>query len=177
MRTLLFLFFVVLQVLLSFAYPDQKNFLEEIDLGNANPRMFEVLAQLQSQIMQMPKDYQQYLEKMEANYKKVNTELEEKKHQGGILMQPSTDNPNGQEFYSGNTSQNGEGIKSRGTRGIMEGIRSILGTEVVDVKPIEVPESAIVNARDKKNLEQKNGIVNSDDENNDDFFVEDEIIE
>ena len=92
-------------------------------------------------------------------------------------MQPSPDNSNGQEFHSGNTTQNGEGIKSRGTRGIMEGIRSILGTEVVDVKPIEVPESAIVNARDKKNLEQKNGIVNSDDENNDDFFVEDEIIE
>jgi len=153
------------------------NLLEKIDLGNMHPRIFEVLAQLQSQIMQMPKDYQQYLEKMEANYKKVNTELEEKRHQGGILMQPSPDNSNGQEFHSGNTTQNGEGIKSRGTRGIMEGIRSILGTEVVDVKPIEVPESAIVNARDKKNLEQKNGIVNSDDENNDDFFVEDEIIE
>ena len=32
--------------------------LEEIDLGNMHPRLFEVLAQLQSQIMQMPKDYQ-----------------------------------------------------------------------------------------------------------------------
>lgn len=36
--------------------------LEEIDLGNMHPRLFEVLAQLQSQIMQMPKDYQGYLE-------------------------------------------------------------------------------------------------------------------
>lgn len=151
--------------------------LEEIDLGNMHPRLFEVLAQLQSQIMQMPKDYQQYLDKMESNYKRVNTELEEKRHQGGILMQPSQENSNSGEFYAGSNSQNGEGVKSRGTRGIMEGIRSILGNEVVDVKPIEIPESAVVNARDKKNLEQKNGIVDSDDENNDDFFVEDEIIE
>ena len=45
--------------------------LEEIDLGNANPRMFEVLAQLQSQIMQMPKDYQNYVDKMEEGYKKI----------------------------------------------------------------------------------------------------------
>lgn len=151
--------------------------LEEIDLGNMHPRLFEVLAQLQSQIMQMPKDYQQYLDKMESNYKRVNTELEEKRHQGGILMQPSQENSNSGEFYAGSNSQNGEGVKSRGTRGIMEGIRSILGNEVVDVKPIEIPESAVVNARDKKNLEQKNGIIDSDDENNDDFFVEDEIIE
>lgn len=151
--------------------------LEEIDLGNMHPRLFEVLAQLQSQIMQMPKDYQQYLDKMESNYKRVNTELEEKRHQGGILMQSSQENSNSGEFYAGSNSQNGEGVKSRGTRGIMEGIRSILGNEVVDVKPIEIPESAVVNARDKKNLEQKNGIVDSDDENNDDFFVEDEIIE
>jgi predicted Zn-dependent protease len=54
--------------------------LEEIDYGNANPRMFEVLAQLQSQIMQMPKDYQNYLEKMEEGYKKLNTEKEKNRH-------------------------------------------------------------------------------------------------
>lgn len=153
--------------------------LEEIEMGNMHPRLFEVLAQLQSQIMQMPKDYQQYLEKMETNYKKVNTELEEKRHQGGIVMQssPNQENPGEETFYSGNSNQNGEGVKSRGTRGIMEGIRSILGTEVVDVKPIEIPESAVVNAKDKKILEQKNGVIDSDDENNDDFYVEDEIIE
>lgn len=151
--------------------------LEEIDLGNMHPRLFEVLAQLQSQIMQMPKDYQQYLEKMEANYKKVNTELEEKRHQGGVVMQHTVgQNPgDGNTFYA--DSQGSEGIKSRGTRGIMEGIRSILGTEVVDVKAIEIPENAVVNARDKKILEKKNGIEDSEEEGGEDFFVEDEIIE
>ena len=39
--------------------------LEEIDLGNMHPRLFEVLAQLQSQIMQMPKDYQAYLKSLD----------------------------------------------------------------------------------------------------------------
>jgi hypothetical protein len=149
--------------------------LEEIELGNMHPRLFEVLAQLQSQIMQMPKDYQQYLEKMEANYKKVNTELEEKKHQGGVLMQPSQSEDN--SYIAGSQNQSGEGIKSRGTRGIMEGIRSILGTEVVDIKPIEVFENAVVNAKQKRILDQRNGEVEPDDHNDTSFFVEDEIIE
>jgi predicted GIY-YIG superfamily endonuclease len=52
--------------------------LEEIDLGMANPRMFEVLAQLQSQIMQMPKDYQNYMEKMEESYRRAGQDLEKK---------------------------------------------------------------------------------------------------
>jgi hypothetical protein len=65
--------------------------LEEIDLGMANPRMFEVLAQLQSQIMQMPKDYQNYMEKMEESYKRIGKEMSIKANSGAIALETSSD--------------------------------------------------------------------------------------
>ena len=147
--------------------------LEEIDLGNMHPRIFEVLAQLQSQIMQMPKDYQAYLEKMEQSYKRVNTELEVKKHAGGVLMDQNEPG-NTSTFYSANTDSTG--IRSRGTRGIMEGLRDILGNEVIDVKPIEIDPNSIVNARDKKLIDDKFR-PQDDDEDQSDFIIEDDIIE
>jgi hypothetical protein len=147
--------------------------LEEIDLGNMHPRIFEVLAQLQSQIMQMPKDYQAYLEKMEQSYKRVNTELEEKKHSGGVVMEQGESGETN-TFYPNNTD--GSGIRSRGTRGIMEGLRDILGNEVIDVKPVEVNPNAIVNARDKKLIDDQIR-PQSDDEDQTDFIIEDDIIE
>ena len=152
--------------------------LEEIDLGNMHPRIFEVLAQLQSQIMQMPKDYQQYLEKMEQNYKKAKIEIEDKKISGGVLMDP-TQNPDGS--FSPNTNALtavGNGIKSRGTRGIMEGLRDILGGEIVDIKPVEVSPNAVVNARDKKVIDSQNKLHDeSDDSMEDGYIIEDDILE
>ena len=147
--------------------------LEEIDLGNMHPRIFEVLAQLQSQIMQMPKDYQQYLEKMEQSYKKVNTELEEKKHSGGVVMEQG-EAGDGNSFYPTNTD--GSGVRSRGTRGIMEGLRDILGSEIIDVKPVEINSNAVVNARDKRVIDEQTR-PQSDEEDQTDFLIEDDIIE
>jgi hypothetical protein len=138
-----------------------------------HPRIFEVLAQLQSQIMQMPKDYQAYLEKMEQSYKRVNTELEEKKHSGGVMMeQGETGDAN--TFYPSNNDSSG--IRSRGTRGIMEGLRDILGSEVVDIKPVEINPNAVVNARDKKLIDEQTR-PQSDEEDQTDFIIEDDIIE
>jgi len=135
--------------------------LEEIDLGNANPRMFEVLAQLQSQIMQMPKDYQQYMNKMEESYIRLRSEGERKAYVGGAQMEydPST-----------NTSTlsslpQGEGIKVRGTKGLMEGLRDILGTEIEDVKIDETNENSIVNARRKEELAITRNDIEISDEN------------
>ena len=105
--------------------------IEEIDLGNANPRMFEVLAQLQSQIMQMPKDYQQYLNKMEESYVRLRSEGERKAYVGGVQMEF---NPENKSSTIGITSNAGEGIKVRGTKGLMEGLRDILGTEIEDIR-------------------------------------------
>ena len=135
--------------------------LEEIDLGNANPRMFEVLAQLQSQIMQMPKDYQQYMNKMEESYIRLRAEGERKAYAGGVQMDydPQT---NTSSFSSLPQS---EGIKVRGTKGLMEGLRDILGTEIEDVKIDETNENSIVNARRKEELAITRNDIEVSDEN------------
>lgn len=148
--------------------------LEEIDLGNMHPRLFEVLAQLQSQIMQMPKDYQAYLEKMEQNYKKTRIEIDEKNQSGAVLMDSSGDG-----VYSSTNQTVDGGLKSRGTRGIMEGLRGIIGSEIVDIKPETVNPNSIVNAREKKKMESDELGYNPDDENEefDEFGIEDDIIQ
>lgn len=151
--------------------------LEEIDLGNVQPRLFEVLAQLQSQIMQMPKDLQQYLDKMETSYKKAKLEVEEKKLSGGILMDIQGPN-NSFSTGLGQTNHQGVGLKSRGTRGLMEGLRDILGSEIVDVKPVDENPNAIVNARIKKSMDPTGSSDNSKTSDFDpDFSLDDEILE
>jgi hypothetical protein len=144
--------------------------LEEIDLGNANPRMFEVLAQLQAQIMQMPKDYQQYMNKMEESYIRLRTEGEKKAYEGGMRMEY---NGEGGTPSFGTTNQLETGIKVRGTKGLMEGLRDILGTEIEDVHPEETNENAIVNAKRKAELSITREELNSGEE--DGFEVEDDL--
>ena len=135
--------------------------LEEIDLGNANPRMFEVLAQLQSQIMQMPKDYQNYVEKMEQNYRTMKRELESKTSSGSIQLESSSQNPN--SFIS--TGGSDSGLKVRGTKGLMEGLRDILGAEIQDVKVVEENENAIVNAKRKATIDASRNLLLDEEEN------------
>lgn len=151
--------------------------LEEIDLGNTNPRLFEVLAQMQSQIMQMPKDYQAYLEKTEQNYKKSRIEIDEKRQSNRVVMDKSS---GGDNYYvpTGDSDQNGNGIRSRGTRGIMEGLRGIIGSEVVDITAEIVDPNAVVNAKQKKIIDAGNPNVKQDDLDNDvdDFIIEDDLL-
>ena len=143
--------------------------LEEIDLGNANPRMFEVLAQLQSQIMQMPKDYQNYVDKMEEGYKKIQLQYERKSDAGSFQLEASED---GQEVYTTN-QQASSGIKVRGTKGLMEGLRDILGTEIEDVRVEEESDNAVVNAKKKAEIDASRNVLLGDDdflEVDDDLF-------
>jgi hypothetical protein len=145
--------------------------LEEIDFGMSNPRMFEVLAQLQSQIMQMPKDYQNYMEKMEESYKRIGKEMEVKTNSGAIALETNGD---GFSSIRHGSSEIG-GVKVRGTKGLMEGLRDILGAEIEDIKPIEEEnENAIVNARRKAQIDaSRNIVINEDDilEIDDDLFA------
>ena len=143
--------------------------LEEIDLGNANPRMFEVLAQLQSQIMQMPKDYQNYLDKMEEGYKRIQLQIDKKADTGSFELQPSEE---GENSFSAQT-QNSTGIKVRGTKGLMEGLRDILGAEIEDVRVEEEDENSIVNAKKKAEIDASRNVLLRDDdmlEVDDDLF-------
>jgi len=86
--------------------------LEEIELGNTHPRLFEVLGQLQSQIMQMPKDYQNYMEKMEQGYKRLRNEIDQKNHANGISMEKSEEGdlyiPSGTSVSENGTIKVGE---------------------------------------------------------------------
>jgi len=143
--------------------------LEEIDLGNANPRMFEVLAQLQSQIMQMPKDYQSYVDKMEDNYKKIQGQLEDKSKSSSFQLESTESDGSVYNAPSGT-----EGIKVRGTKGIMEGLRDIIGSEIEDIKVDEdIDDNAVVNARKKAKIDAgRNLSTDGDDE---DLEVEDEL--
>ena len=140
--------------------------LEEIDLGNANPRMFEVLAQLQSQIMQMPKDYQNYMNKMEESYIRLRSEGERKAYVGGVQMEYDPENKTSSLGSSFSTQSQGEGIKVRGTKGLMEGLRDILGTEIEDIKIDETNENSIVNAKRKEELAITRNDIEISDENN-----------
>lgn len=151
--------------------------LEEIDLGNMHPRIFEVLAQLQAQIMQMPKDYQAYLEKMETNYKKTRIEIDEKSQSRQVIM----DSQREDGLYTTSAQTPEGGLKSRGTRGIMEGLRGIIGSEmIVDVKPEEITQNSVVNAREKKKMEMNDPNYISPEmaeQADKDFEIEDDIIQ
>lgn len=145
--------------------------LEEIDLGNANPRMFEVLAQLQSQIMQMPKDYQTYVQKMEDGYKAIATQLEDKSKSGSFQLEPGED---GKNVYNPSANDSG-GIKVRGTKGLMEGLRDIIGAEIEDIKVDDVDDNAVVNAKKKAKIDASRNI--SIDDEDTDLEIEDDLFD
>jgi len=152
--------------------------LEEIELGNTHPRLFEVLGQLQSQIMQMPKDYQTYMDKMEQGYKRLRNEIDQKNHINGISMEKS----HGEDVYLPSPSSSEGTIKSRGTKNMMEGLRELLGGEIQDVKPLEIDEDKIkqmdpdtvVNARYKKIIDIDR-ISSDDQESEDEYTLDDDL--
>jgi hypothetical protein len=137
--------------------------LEEIDMGNANPRMFEVLAQLQSQIMQMPKDYQNYMEKMEESYRRTGQDLEKKINSGSISLDQSG-NIDIDPLNPTSAQTPNSGLKVRGTKSLMEGLRDILGAEIEDVKPIEENENSVVNAKKKAEIDASRNILLDEDD-------------
>ncbi len=144
--------------------------LEEIDMGNMTPRLFEVLAQLQGQIIQMSKDHQQYLDKMEKSYKVMKDDIDSKNYNGGIMLgESNTDDQIG-------TPSDDNAIRVRGTRGLMEGLRGIIGSEVIDIKAEEVNPNSIVNAREKMRMDAiEKGYETEDEEDDDDLRIEDDL--
>jgi hypothetical protein len=145
--------------------------LEEIDMGNMTPRLFEVLAQLQGQVIQISKDHQSYLDKMEKSYKVMKGDIEEKNYKEGILIGPAGEYTGPQNQISDNG-----GIRVRGTRGLMENLRDIIGTEIVDVKPEEINPGAVVNAREKIRMDAvERGYEGEVPEGDEDFQIEDDL--
>jgi len=143
--------------------------MEEIDLGNMQPRLIEVLVQLQSQIMQMPKDYQNYLEKMEDSYKRMKNDYGQKKLRGGITLD---------EDGNVATPINGEqpqGIRVRGNKGLMENLRDILGSDIEDVTIDDLDENSIVNAREKLKIDKDKNPNGQEGEDSSEYDIEDDL--
>lgn len=118
--------------------------IEEIDTGRIEPRLFEVLAQLQNQIMQMPKNFSQYMSQMEKNYKQLKSEDEEIKKGNPLEF-----DENGQLK---NTPENAEALKVRGTKSLMENLQSLMknGPMVKDAEIVkESPKDDLINPRAK----------------------------
>ena len=116
--------------------------LEEIDSGNFQPRMFEVLAQLQNQMMQMPKNFSSYMTQMEKSYKQLKSEAEQKQNSNPITLD---ENGNVTSINPGDT------LKVRGNKSLMEGLQSLMKTNVI-VKEAEIldHDDSLVNPSKKE---------------------------
>jgi len=86
--------------------------LEEIDLGNTNPRVFEAIAQLQNQMMNIVKHQAAYTVSLQENYKQLKRDSE--------TISPKALKESG-----------AGGIKSRGTKDLMNNLENIDSTEDV----------------------------------------------
>jgi hypothetical protein len=119
--------------------------IEEIDSGRVEPRLFEVLAQLQNQIMQMPKNFSSYMTQMEKNYKQLKIESEEIKKGGDIEF-----DENGNIIQS---KENEDLLKARGTRSLMENLQNVMknGNMVKDAEIVknDPPDDSLINPRTK----------------------------
>lgn len=139
--------------------------IEEIDSGRIEPRLFEVLAQLQNQIMQMPKNFSNYMSQMEKNYKQLNQESEDlsKKEElrfdtDGNLMQ---------------TPENVEALKVRGTKSLMENLQTLMkGGQMIKEAEIIEDKDDLINPRTKFGSNSSELLGGGDDE---DFEIDDEI--
>lgn len=124
--------------------------LDEIDAGGQyQARNFEVLAQMQNQLMQMPAKLQSYLAEMEKNYKSMNHEAKAMDNTKKPVM---TDDEGNEVTIPG---LNGEGgtVKVRGNKGLMEGLQSVIKTEVIikkaQVVDDEVPDKSLIDPKMK----------------------------
>jgi len=138
---------------------------EEIDSGRMEPRLFEVLAQLQNQIMQMPKNFSNYITQMEKNYKQLKSESAEI-------------NKENIEFDSdGNLIQskdNMDALKVRGNKSLMENLQNIMKNgSMVKEAEIVMPKDNLINPKTKDG--GTSDLLGGDD---DEYFeIEDDIFE
>jgi hypothetical protein len=120
--------------------------LDEIDAGGQyQARNFEVLAQMQNQLMQMPSKFQAYLAEMEKTYKTLNTESKNSDNRQKPLM---TDEDGNTVTIPGISGEGGS-VKVRGNKNLMEGLQNVIKTEVI------VKRAQIVDGPDKNLIDPK----------------------
>lgn len=121
--------------------------LDEIDAGGQyQARNFEVLAQMQNQLMQMPSKLQSYLADMEKTYRALNIEAKNSDN----TKQPVVTDEEGNTVTIPGLSGEGGSVKVRGNKSLMEGLQNVIKTEVI-VKKAQVvePESNLIDPKMK----------------------------
>ena len=109
--------------------------LEEIDAGGQyQARNFEVLAQMQNQLMQMPAKLQSYLADMEKTYRNLNKEVKELDTKEIV-----TDSSNSTVTIPGLSGEGGN-VKVRGNKNLMENLQGVIKTQVI-VKDAQIIEA------------------------------------
>lgn len=91
--------------------------MEEIDMGNIHPRIFEVLAQLQNQMMVVVKHQAAYMITLEEGYKKVKEDHDRIEYQKSLDKDKDGDDDI-------KTLGEGDSLKIRGTKGLMLSIKN-----------------------------------------------------
>lgn len=134
--------------------------MEEIELGNMQPRMLEVLGQLQAQLVGYSKEYQSFVKSMEESYKILRVESEQKLAAGAAQVRETED---GQlEVDVSSLKKNADGsVKVRGTKLLMEGLHNE-PTEIQEVKAEEILTTSRVDARKKVQEDNANRIESLD---------------
>jgi hypothetical protein len=144
--------------------------MEEIELGNVQPRMLEVLGQLQSQLVGYSKEYQNFLKGMEESYKILRVESEQKLAAGAASVKETQTGEFEVDASSLKRSEDGT-VKVRGTKALMEGIQEDV-RDIQDVVVEEVPVSK-VDARAKAQDDNAKRVEESTEENG--FEIEDDL--
>jgi hypothetical protein len=130
--------------------------MEEIELGNLQPRMLEVLGQLQSQLVGYSKEYQNFMKTMEESYKILRVESEQKLAAGAAQVMETNDGEFEIDSSSIKSSRDGK-VKVRGTKALMEGIQNETD-DIQEVHVEEIKEPSRVDARRKAAEENLNKV-------------------
>jgi hypothetical protein len=130
--------------------------MEEIELGNLQPRMLEVLGQLKSQLVGYSKEYQNFMKTMEESYKILRVESEQKLAAGAAQVMETNDGEFEIDSSSIKSSRDGK-VKVRGTKALMEGIQNVAG-DIQEVQVEEIKEPSRVDARRKAAEENLNKV-------------------
>jgi hypothetical protein len=103
------------------------------------------------------------MEKMEESYRRTGQDLEKKINSGSISLDQSG-NIDIDPLNPTSAQTPNSGLKVRGTKSLMEGLRDILGAEIEDVKPIEENENSVVNAKKKAEIDASRNILLDEDD-------------
>jgi hypothetical protein len=138
--------------------------MEEIDMGNTHPRLFEVLGQLQGQLMSSVKHQAAFAITMENGYKQIKDDHDR------IEYQKSLDKGGNEEDEKGITD--GEPLKIRGTKGLMLSIKTRLENE--EEKEPET-KARLTDPHNRPENPMSNGKNVEDDFEEDQFEIDDDM--